>query len=137
MSDWNICSICDRSAYTASKHAVQALADSLRAELTDLGINVTVVSPGYVKTQLSINAVTGSGDQYGQMDTNTASGLSPDTVARRIVKAIVRGENDVVISSLAPKVAIFLRGFFPEFFFLLMARRARKDLNVSSSSSES
>lgn len=100
----------------------------MRAELTDLGIKVTVVSPGYVRTQLSLNAVTGSGDQYGQMDASTASGLSPDTCAKKIVQAILNGDNDVVISSLAPRVAIFLRGFWPEFFFWLMARRARKDV---------
>lgn len=124
----DIYSISDRSAYTASKHAVQALADSLRAELTDLGINVTVVSPGYVRTQLSVNAVTGSGDQYGQMDASTASGLSPDAVAKKIVNAIVNGENDVIISSIVPRIALFLRGFWPDFFFWLMARRARKDI---------
>ncbi|CAL8094761.1 unnamed protein product [Orchesella dallaii] len=121
-----------RSAYTASKHAVQALADSLRAELTDLGIKVTVVSPGYVKTQLSMNALTASGEQHGQMDASTASGLSPDVCARKIVDAIVNGDNDVVISSLLPRVAIFLRGFWPDFFFWLMANRARKELNLSS-----
>lgn len=119
-------SICHRSAYSASKHAVQALADSLRAELTDLGIKVTVVCPGYVNTQLSINAVTGSGDQYGQMDASTASGLSPDTVAKKIMNAIISGEKEVLICSLLPRLAVYLRGFWPDFFFWLMASRARK-----------
>ena len=50
-----------RGAYTASKHAVQAWADSLRAELSDTGVQVTTVSPGYVNTNLSRNALTSSG----------------------------------------------------------------------------
>jgi len=120
-----------RSAYTASKHAVQALADSLRAEMTDLGIQVTVVSPGYVKTQLSVNAITSSGDQYGQMDETTARGLPPDTVAKKIVKAIINGESDVLICPISARVAIFLRGFWPDFFFWLMAHRARKEFTSS------
>jgi len=120
-------SIYDRSAYTASKHALQALADSLRAELADLGIQVTVVSPGYVKTQLSMNALTSTGDNYGQMDATTANGHSPDYIAKKTVRAILNGDSEVVICSLLPRVAIFLRNFFPEIFFWLMASRARKE----------
>ena len=51
-----------RSGYTASKHAVQAWADSLRSELCDTGVRVSVVSPGYVNTNLSRNALTSSGN---------------------------------------------------------------------------
>lgn len=54
-----------RSAYAASKHALQAFCDSLRAEVADDNIKVTLVSPGYINTALSINALTGSGKQYG------------------------------------------------------------------------
>lgn len=120
-------SICDRSAYTASKHALQALADSLRAELADLGIKVTVVSPGYVKTQLSMNALTGTGDNYNRMDETTAAGHSPDYIARKTVGAILNGDSEVIICSLLPRIAIFLRNFWPEVFFWLMASRARKE----------
>lgn len=55
----------DRSAYAASKHAVQAFADSLRSEMHQHKINVTVISPGYIKTAVSLNALTGSGDNHG------------------------------------------------------------------------
>ena len=50
-----------RAAYTASKHAVQAWADSLRAELSHTRVAVTVISPGYVDTNLSRNALNSSG----------------------------------------------------------------------------
>ena len=50
-----------RGAYTASKHAVAAWCDSLRAELVGSGVGVTVISPGYVNTNLSRNALTSSG----------------------------------------------------------------------------
>lgn len=55
----------DRSAYAASKHAMQAFADSLRAEMSQHNIDVTIFSPGYVKTAISVNAFTGSGDTHG------------------------------------------------------------------------
>lgn len=54
-----------RSAYTASKHALEAWCDSTRAELSNKNIKMTVVSPGYIKTSLSLNALTGSGQKYG------------------------------------------------------------------------
>lgn len=54
-----------RSAYAASKHALQAFCDTLRAEVAHHNVNVTVVSPGYIRTNLSLNAVTGTGEKYG------------------------------------------------------------------------
>ena len=46
-----------RTAYTASKHALQGFFESLRAELKDLNIDVTIVSPGRILTNISINAL--------------------------------------------------------------------------------
>lgn len=54
-----------RSAYAASKHAVQAFCDSLRAEVAENNIKVLCVSPGYINTALSLNALTASGRAYG------------------------------------------------------------------------
>lgn len=54
-----------RSAYTASKHALQAFADCLRAEIASYNVNVFVSSPGYVATNVSRNALTGYGTTYG------------------------------------------------------------------------
>lgn len=54
-----------RSAYAASKHALQAFCDSLRAEVAESNIKVLCVSPGYINTALSLNALTASGRAYG------------------------------------------------------------------------
>lgn len=54
-----------RSAYSASKHALQAFCDSLRAEVAEHNISVLCVSPGYINTALSLNALTASGRAYG------------------------------------------------------------------------
>jgi dehydrogenase/reductase SDR family protein 7B len=53
------------SADAASKHATQAFFDCLRAEIEQDGIKVTVISPGYIRTNLSVNAVTADGSRYG------------------------------------------------------------------------
>ena len=86
---------------------------------------MTVISPGYVKTNLSINALTASGSLHGQMDPETANGYTPDFIAERTFKAIVNGEKDVLVTPLLPKLAIFLRYLLPNLYFITMARRAR------------
>jgi dehydrogenase/reductase SDR family member 7B len=57
--------------YSAAKHALQGYFDSLRAEVVDRNVRVTTVLPGYVSTNLSLNAVTGDGTAYGRMDETT------------------------------------------------------------------
>lgn len=116
----------ERSAYSASKHALQAFADSLRAEVAGSNVQVSVVSPGYVKTQLSVNALTGSGTNYGQTDPNTEQGYSASFVAEKIVRAVVQKEKEVVIATALPRIAIFIRHFFPGLYFYIMAKRAKK-----------
>ncbi|CAG9854360.1 unnamed protein product [Phyllotreta striolata] len=116
----------ERSAYSASKHAVQAFGDSLRAEVADNNISVSVISPGYIQTNLSLNALTGSGDSYGQMDDSTKSGYTPEYVAKKIVKAVAQKKKEMIISSMLPKIAIFLRKYLPSLYFFAMARRAKK-----------
>uniref|UniRef100_T1GMF6 Dehydrogenase/reductase SDR family protein 7-like n=1 Tax=Megaselia scalaris TaxID=36166 RepID=T1GMF6_MEGSC len=75
-----------RSAYSASKHAMQAFSDSLRAEVANNGIKVTCISPGYINTSLSVNALTASGEQYGKMDETTAGGASSSSMANDIIR---------------------------------------------------
>lgn len=53
------------SSYTASKHALQAFADCLRSEIAKDNIKVLVSSPGFVKTDIMKNALTGGGTPYG------------------------------------------------------------------------
>ena len=63
-----------RAAYGASKHALNAFSDSLRAEVTSRGVGVTVVNPGYVQTAISMNALTGDGQRFGCKCNNVQGG---------------------------------------------------------------
>jgi short-subunit dehydrogenase len=42
---------------TATKHAVEGLSDALRTELLDLGVSVSIVQPGYVKSAIHNKAL--------------------------------------------------------------------------------
>ncbi|XP_052514041.1 dehydrogenase/reductase SDR family member 7B isoform X2 [Budorcas taxicolor] len=116
-----------RSAYAASKHATQAFFDCLRAEVEQHDIEVTVISPGYIHTNLSLNAVTADGSKYGVMDETTAQGRSPVQVAQDILAALGKKKKDVVLADLMPSLAVYLRTLAPGLFFRLMASRARKE----------
>ncbi|XP_051988663.1 dehydrogenase/reductase SDR family member 7B [Xyrauchen texanus] len=119
-----------RSAYAASKHATQAYFDCLRAEVDRFGLQVSVISPGYIRTNLSINAVTGDGSKYGVMDKTTAKGWDSGDVARAILKAVHHKQKDTVLAGPLPTVAIYLRTLWPALFFRLMASRAIKEQRV-------
>ncbi|CAG5897633.1 unnamed protein product [Menidia menidia] len=116
-----------RSAYAASKHATQAYFDCLRAEVEHFGIPVTVISPGYIRTNLSVNAVTGDGSTYGVLDKTTATGWDPIHVAHAVLKAVRQRSKDVVLAGPLPTVAVYLRTLWPALFFKLMSSRARKE----------
>ena len=63
-----------RSSYAASKHALHGYFDSLRCEVYDKGIDISMICPGYIKTNVSINAVTATGEKNGLMDANQENG---------------------------------------------------------------
>ncbi|XP_061557439.1 dehydrogenase/reductase SDR family member 7B isoform X1 [Phycodurus eques] len=116
-----------RSAYAASKHATQAYFDCLRAEVERYGIPVTVISPGYIRTNLSVNAVMGDGSKYGVVDTTTATGRDPRDVAHAVLKAVRHKSKDVVLAGPLPMAAIYLRTLWPALFFKITSSRARKE----------
>ncbi len=102
-----------RSSYAASKHALHGFFDSLRAEVFKDNINVTLICPGYVKTNVSINALVGDGSKQNTMDKATAKGLEPEVVAVKIHEAISKNKEEVVIGGVKEKFSVYLKRFFP------------------------
>lgn len=101
-----------RSAYAASKHAVRAYFDSLRAEMHEYGIHVTVVCPGYIKTEISESALTGGGGKFGTMDENISKGLAPEKAAEAVLRGIEREREEVYVGG-KELAAIYLKRFAP------------------------
>jgi dehydrogenase/reductase SDR family protein 7B len=111
-----------RSSYAASKHALHGFFDSLRSEVYDYNIAVTLVLPGYVRTQLSFNALVGDGSKQDKMDTATDTGILPEIFAEKLIKAIEKRKREVVIAGLRETAAIYIKRFFPGF----LANKVRK-----------
>lgn len=121
-----------RSAYSASKHALQAFCDSLRAEMAENNIKVTLFSPGYIKTSLSLNALTGSGAAHGKMDDAIASGADRFDVAADILRSVLSGDKDVILAPIAPRLAYYIRFLCPPIYFWIMEQRAKNLKNGKS-----
>jgi short-subunit dehydrogenase len=101
-----------RSGYAAAKHALHGFYEALRAEVWREGVQITLVCPGYIRTQVSVNAVTADGGQHGKMDEGQLKGLSAEACAARIWKAVRRGEAEVLIGA-KEAVFVYLRRWFP------------------------
>ena len=112
----------NRSTYAATKHALHGYFDCLRAELKESGVSVTLAVPGYVRTEISVNALTGDGSPLGAMRRGTAAGLDPDTCANRIVGAVEKGRDEVLIAGLKAAAAVWLKRASPSLLNRVVAR---------------
>ncbi|PHR73689.1 MAG: short chain dehydrogenase [Lutibacter sp.] len=115
-----------RSTYSASKHALHGFFDSLRAEVFKNNIDVTLVLPGYVQTNVSMNAVTGDGSKQNSMDTATKNGIPADEFASRMIRVIEKRKNEAVIGGFKEVGSTFLKRISPK----LLAKLVRK-VNVT------
>ncbi len=114
-----------RSAYSASKHALHGFFDALRAEVETQGIAITMVCPGFVRTNASFNALEGDGTPHNKMDAPIARGLPPDECARRIVRAIERRRREAYICR-KEIFGLYLSRFAPGLFRRLTRFKRRK-----------
>lgn len=105
----------------SSKHALLAYSDSLRAELfKHKNISVINAQPGYIDTNVSINALTGGGLKNNQNDDDHRNGFSSYYVAQVIIDSILNKESEVLIAILLHRAGIWLRFFCPNLFFAIM-----------------
>ena len=111
-----------RSSYAASKHALHGFFDSLRAEVYDDNIDVTLICPGFVSTNISMNALTGDGSSQQKMDTATANGIQPERFARLMAKAIKNKKEEAYIAGFKEKLGVYVKRWFPKIFSIMVRK---------------
>lgn len=104
-----------RSAYAASKHALHGYFDSLRSEVYDKNISITMVCPGFIKTKISMNALTANGSPQGMMDEAQQNGMPAEECAKQIIEAIRQKKEEVYMGGKEVK-GIWFKRFFPQRF---------------------
>lgn len=107
-----------RSGYAAAKHALHGYFEVLRAEVAAENIKVMIICPGYVHTNVTINALTGDGSRYKMMSKTTSKGMTPEHFATLALHAIERDKKEVIIAG-KERFAILLKRYFPRIFSYL------------------
>jgi dehydrogenase/reductase SDR family protein 7B len=105
-----------RSSYSASKHALQGYFETLRAELYRDNIQVTIVCPGRIKTDISVHSLMGDGQTYGKMDKGQAQGVPVEKCAKIIVRAIEHNRKEIFIGKRELLLLIIKRVCPPMFY---------------------
>ena len=109
-----------RGAYGAAKAAIHMWANSLRAELHEQGIEVATIFPGFIQTNISINALTGDGSAQGTMDAATNKGLTATSFAKQVVKALTKGEEYIIVAGRKEKLATKVNRLSPPKLYKLI-----------------
>lgn len=118
-----------RCAYAASKHALHGWYDVLRAEVHLHNIQVNIVCPGYIKTDISINAVSGDGSKHGKMDKGQAGGVSAEKCANHFVKAVERNYKESFIGGSEVHF-VKLRKYIPSLYYRILRNMATKHVKA-------
>jgi short-subunit dehydrogenase len=113
-----------RSSYAASKHALHGFFDSLRAEEYKNNIKVTLACPGFVQTNVSINALTGDGSAQNKMDNATQNGLTAEHYVERLLKAVLKEKEEVYIGGFKEKLGVYVKRFFPKLLSVMIRKLA-------------
>jgi short-subunit dehydrogenase len=102
-----------RSSYAASKHALHGWFDSLRAEVYDDGIGVTLACPGFVKTNVASNALYPDGTPLGEEAEE--KGIPPSDCADAIADAIEHNTAEFTVGGWET-IGVYLKRFVPRLF---------------------
>lgn len=112
-----------RSAYSASKHALQGFYESLLLEEEKNGIKVTIAYPGKINTDISVSALNSQGDAHGKMDHNQATGMPVEQCVQKLMKAIAQNKKAVLIGNKEIK-AVTIKRFFPKLFWKIIKKQS-------------
>ncbi len=110
-----------RSAYAASKHALHGFFETLRAEHKKDNIKITIVIPGRVKTNISVNALNKEGKLHGEMDQGQEKGISAESCSKQIVKAIKKNKKEQFIGGNELSM-VKIRKYLPFLFYKIVSK---------------
>lgn len=111
-----------RSSYSGSKHALHGYYESMRMELEQQGVFITLVTPGFVATEISLKSFNEKGDPTNEMDNNQATGLSASECAEKILLGVAAKKYEFAVGGKEVK-GLLVKRFFPALFEKLLRKR--------------
>lgn len=110
-----------RSSYAAAKHALHGYFEALRLELNNVPVNVTMICPGRVQTNISYHALKADGSAHGKMDDGQRNGISAERCAQAIDNAIKSKKKEILVGK-SELIPVYLKRFCPPLFYFLIKR---------------
>ena len=114
-----------RSSYAASKHALHGYYDSLRMEIEKEGIQIHLVTPGFIATDISKNALDATGQSTGEMDNNQQQGISASLCAQQILQGIDKEKTEFGVGGKELK-ALWIHQYFPSLFQKILRKQSAR-----------
>ncbi|EMR01091.1 SDR family oxidoreductase [Cesiribacter andamanensis] len=115
-----------RTAYTASKHAMEGFFESLRTEVMKRGVQVLMVRPGFTASNIRNAALTADGTPQGASPREEEKMMSAEEVAEATLKALQKGRRDLVLTTEG-KLAVFLNKWVPGLMDRLVYNKMAKE----------
>jgi short-subunit dehydrogenase len=114
-----------RSGYAGAKHALHGFFDVLRQEHQKDGIDVTLICPGFVNTQVAFNALNEHGDAQNAQDEATAQGMEVEVFSKKMIRAISQKKKEAYIGQ-KEIFAVYVKRFFPNILdFIILRSKVR------------
>ncbi|MGM0620629.1 MAG: SDR family NAD(P)-dependent oxidoreductase [Bacteroidota bacterium] len=110
-----------RSAYSASKHALHGFFESLRAENVANNIRVSIIIPGRIKTNISVNAIKKDGSSHGKMDQSLKKGKDAMKSAKVICRKLKKERKEILVGG-TELIMVHIRRFFPRIYYYLSSK---------------
>lgn len=115
-----------RTAYSASKFAMEGFFESLRTEVMNRGVHVLVVSPGFTGTNIRKAALDKDGKPQQHSPREEEKMMTPEQVARAILKGIKHKKRDIVLTPMG-KLVVFLNKWLPGWMDKMTYREMAKE----------
>jgi NAD(P)-dependent dehydrogenase (short-subunit alcohol dehydrogenase family) len=117
-----------RTGYCASKYALHGFFETLRCELAQDGVSVTIVCPSFVDTDFAARGLAGDGSVLSFDRSTSGAPLDPSALGESIARAALDRRRLLVLSRQG-KLSYWLTRLAPRLYDRLMSRRFRVELD--------
>ena len=120
-----LCGVPARTAYAASKHAMFGFFNSLRVELAEAGVAVSMVAPDFVLSEIHRRALDGEGRPLGASPLQEDKIMTAEECAAMMVRAMERRER-LLITSARGRMGRWLQLVAPAMMDRIAAKAIRE-----------
>jgi NAD(P)-dependent dehydrogenase (short-subunit alcohol dehydrogenase family) len=117
-----------RSAYSSSKAALHAVFESIRIELSELGVRSIIFCPPYTKTNLRTSGLAAGGETLNEAQ-HSGNLKTPEEVAEEMMKAVEKPSSRLVMIDKSGRFVNWMRVISPRFLEKVLFKKLYKDFH--------